>query len=66
MSRGEHMLKNISKVTLRLMTATLFLILFNTLGYHYDLTLPMTFINIIILAGFGIPGLIVLVMFEHF
>lgn len=56
------MLENISKVALRLMAATLFLIFFNTIGLHYGYQLPMNLFNIVILAGFGIPGLIALVL----
>lgn len=62
MSRGEDMLENISKVALRLMAATLFLIFFNTLGSSYGFMLPVNLFNIIILAGFGIPGFIALVL----
>lgn len=56
------MVEKISKLALRLMAATLFLIFFNTIGIQYNYQLPINLFNIIILAGFGIPGLIALVL----
>lgn len=59
------MVENISKVALRLMAATLFLIFFNTLGLSYGYQLPINLFNIIILAGFGVPGFIALVLLGY-
>ena len=56
------MLENLSKLALRLMAATLFLIFFNTLGMPYGIELPINLFHIIILSAFGIPGLIGLVL----
>ncbi len=47
------MVEKISKFALRLMAATLFLILFNTFGMRYGYELPINLFNIIILAAFG-------------
>lgn len=56
------MIEKISKFALRLMAATLFLILFNTFGMRYGYELPINLFNIIILAAFDVPGFIALVL----
>ncbi len=55
------MVEKISKFALRLMAATLFLILFNTFGMRYGYELPINLFNIVILAAFDVPGFIALV-----
>lgn len=58
----EKMIKKVSQVALRLMAATLFLILFNTLGTVYGIQLPINLFNVIVLAGFGILGFVALIL----
>lgn len=58
----EKMIEKVSQVALRLMAATLFLILFNTLGTVYGIQLPINLFNIIVLAGFGILGFVALIL----
>ncbi len=45
------MVEKISKFALRLMAATLFLILFNTFGMRYGYELPINLFNIVILKS---------------
>ncbi len=56
------MVEKISKFALRLMAATLFLILFNTFGMRYGYELPINLFNIVILAAFDVLGFIALVL----
>lgn len=59
-------METLSKAALRLISAVLFLVFFNTLGGRYDLSLPLNLFNIIVLACFGIPGFIFLAIITWF
>lgn len=52
----------LSKLTIRIIMATLFLVVFNTVGVRYGWAIPINFFSIIVIAAFGIPGVIAAIL----
>lgn len=42
--------------------ATLFLVLFNTIGVRYGWEIPINLFSIMVIASFGIPGAIAVIL----
>lgn len=52
----------LSRLTIRIIMATLFLVIFNTIGIKYGWEIPINFFSIMVIAGFGIPGAIAVIL----
>lgn len=60
------MLEGITKVTIRIVLATAIILLINTIGQKYGMLVPINLVNIALISGFGVLGVITVIVFQFF
>ena len=59
------MVRRLSDLAVRIFLASLVIILINVAGTRFNYYLPINLFNISVIAGFGIPGIIAVVILNH-
>jgi SigmaK-factor processing regulatory protein BofA. len=58
------MLEGLTKVTIRIILATAIILIINTFGQYFEFMVPINFINISLISGFGALGIIAVILFR--